>query len=104
MHVGTPPRLTPVGVGLKRNAGRTRRVRFNYPQQSVLLIPLATSDAGALWGALDRSGHGTRICRLAQSTGFCWPAVSERISMRQPVSLLASRAFWPSLPMAKDSW
>ena len=24
--------------------------------------------------------------------------------MRQPVSLAARRAFWPSLPMARDSW
>ena len=30
-------------------------------------------------------------------------AVSERMSMRQPVSRAASRAFWPSRPMASDS-
>ena len=30
----------------------------------------------------------------------CWLLMS----MRQPVSLLARRAFWPSLPMASDSW
>jgi len=29
---------------------------------------------------------------------------SERMSMRQPVSFAASRAFCPSLPMASDSW
>ena len=31
-------------------------------------------------------------------------SVSERMSMRQPVSLAASRAFCPSLPMARESW
>ncbi len=31
-------------------------------------------------------------------------SVSERMSMRQPVSRAASRAFCPSLPMANDSW
>ena len=31
-------------------------------------------------------------------------APSERMSMRQPVSRAASRAFWPSLPMASESW
>ena len=31
-------------------------------------------------------------------------AASLRISMRQPVSLAASRAFWPSLPIASESW
>ena len=30
-------------------------------------------------------------------------AVSERMSIRQPVSRAASRAFWPSRPMASDS-
>ena len=31
-------------------------------------------------------------------------AVSERMSIRQPVSRAASRAFCPSRPMASDSW
>jgi hypothetical protein len=29
---------------------------------------------------------------------------SDLMSMRQPVSLAASRAFCPSLPIASDSW
>ena len=29
---------------------------------------------------------------------------SERMSIRQPVSRAARRAFWPSLPMASESW
>ena len=31
-------------------------------------------------------------------------SVSARMSMRQPVSFAARRAFWPSLPMARLSW
>jgi hypothetical protein len=31
-------------------------------------------------------------------------AASETMSIRQPVSFAARRAFWPSLPMASDSW
>src|SRR5919201_1772189 len=31
-------------------------------------------------------------------------SVSERMSTRQPVSRAARRAFWPSLPIASDSW
>ena len=33
-----------------------------------------------------------------------YPAVSGWISIFAPVSLAARRAFWPSLPMASDSW
>ena len=31
-------------------------------------------------------------------------SASERMSMRQVVSFAASRAFWPSLPIASESW
>lgn len=31
-------------------------------------------------------------------------AASETMSIRQPVSLAARRAFWPSLPIARESW
>jgi hypothetical protein len=34
----------------------------------------------------------------------CWISVSGRMSIRHPVSFAASRAFWPSLPIARDSW
>jgi hypothetical protein len=35
---------------------------------------------------------------------FSAGATSGRMSIRQPVSLAASRAFWPSLPIASDNW
>ncbi len=31
-------------------------------------------------------------------------STSGRMSIRQPVNRAASRAFWPSLPMASESW
>ena len=31
-------------------------------------------------------------------------SVSDRMSIRHPVSRAASRAFWPSRPMARESW
>lgn len=40
--------------------------------------------------------------RLRSASGDA--SVSGRMSMRQPVSRAARRAFWPSLPMASDSW
>ena len=36
--------------------------------------------------------------------GSAETAASDLMSMRQPVSLAASLAFWPSLPIASDSW
>ena len=42
---------------------------------------------------------GTSAVSSSTSSG----AMSDRMSMRQPVSRAARRAFWPSLPMARDS-
>jgi hypothetical protein len=41
----------------------------------------------------------------AAAPGACGStAVSDRMSIRQPVSFAANRAFWPSLPIASESW
>jgi hypothetical protein len=50
----------------------------------------APGDAAASGGTGDSGGSGG------------W--ASERMSIRHPVSLAASRAFCPSLPIARDSW
>ena len=47
-------------------------------------------------GAGGQAGTAAYLSRLT--------AASEAMSIRQPVSLAASRAFWPSLPMARESW
>ena len=51
----------------------------------------------------------TRVSHLKTADGYSdlgrahAGAVSDRMSMRQPVSRAASRAFWPSRPIASDS-
>ncbi len=45
------------------------------------------------------SGRHLRVCACQADT-----SVSGRMSMRQPVRRAASRAFWPSLPIASDNW
>ena len=45
---------------------------------------------------------GARPTQLA--SGVSGAAASLRMSMRHPVSRAANRAFWPSLPIASDSW
>jgi hypothetical protein len=46
--------------------------------------------------------QGRPPVRAGQASGV--GASSDRMSMRQPVRRAARRAFWPSLPMASDSW
>lgn len=46
-------------------------------------------------------GSGPRSSSATSSAGT---SASDRMSMRQPVSFAARRAFWPSLPIASDSW
>ena len=49
--------------------------------------------------------HVVRNVHRAYERGWVgFGAVSERMSMRQPVSRAAKRAFWPSRPMASDNW
>ena len=63
------------------------------------------------------SAHRLRAATAARSACWCrvralarprylpvLTAASETMSIRHPVSLAARRAFWPSLPMARESW
>ncbi len=80
------PKSTP-SAGLRLRAG-------TWPTgEPGLLGNLAYSGACVTGPA----GEGT----AGQSAGT---AASDLMSMRQPVSLAASLAFWPSLPIASDSW
>ena len=56
---------------------------------------------GAAYGALP---GGAASALAPDGSGSPGPAVSLRMSMRQPVSRAASRAFCPSRPIASDSW
>jgi hypothetical protein len=75
----------------------------------------APSGAGRTWPygpcsphrcAVEPRGHHIPAYRVDASTepaaSSAW--VSGRMSIRHPVSLAASRAFCPSLPIARDNW
>lgn len=49
------------------------------------------------------SGPADRPCGYALAA-WAGLAASETMSIRQPVSFAARRAFWPSLPIASESW
>jgi hypothetical protein len=84
------------------------------PAPAPLLSPRVSTPASATgpWPApTHRAGmpSGEDANGIRQPWGPCEPcepatSVSGRMSMRQPVSLAARRAFWPSLPMARLSW
>jgi hypothetical protein len=86
MDVRPPPWLLPTTVRLRNSVPR------DDSQQPVLRATRPAADAGA-----DRVAHPGAGAGAAAS-------VSGRMSMRQPVSRAASRAFWPSRPIASESW
>ena len=55
-------------------------------------------------GLHQSTAYGRRGASSALVGACAVPSVSGRMSIRQPVSFAASRAFWPSRPMASDSW
>jgi hypothetical protein len=86
----------PVTVpGARAEVHRQRRPgnRVAYQASAAASAAGAVSPAGAV-SAAEVRGAGADAPT----------APSERMSIRQPVSRAASRAFWPSLPMASDSW
>lgn len=99
------PICTCRGSGGRHGTG-TAEANGHRPLGAVVSIlapsaPLPRNDAGGRRPPGPGSGAGTRprrsyLPRLSTA--------SETMSIRQPVSLAASRAFWPSLPMARDSW
>jgi hypothetical protein len=60
--------------------------------------------AGAQSGRYDPLYPDGGVCRTGASAGRPPASVSGRMSMRHPVSLAASLAFWPSRPIARESW
>jgi hypothetical protein len=93
----------------------------HHPQQDALLVaspapharPHRTRDGtrDALGATCAVIGEPDPWSSTRQSSAPCHEAgpgtssaVSDRMSIFQPVSLAASRAFCPSLPIASDSW
>lgn len=109
VHVSTATRQPSSGIW-----DDPARLRHD-PDERRRIVPDPTSHAHAQepdWGDRRRVYSSSH---LAQSTdaagGTSEPraagsatAVSGRMSMRHPVSRAASRAFWPSRPMASDNW
>ena len=81
------------GCWVMRRAGSTEPAAGDGPAPAAGKIPPAGS------GAIPPAGSGA-----AGPAGLPAGSRSGRMSIRQPVSLAASRAFWPSLPIASDSW
>ena len=89
-HDGTVAGHDPQQLGRGRaprqpDAGADRRAQAG---------PVPPGAAGSADGAAAAPGAPAAVTR----------STSGRMSIRQPVSRAASRAFWPSLPMASDSW
>jgi len=88
-----------------------------HPQQIGRTGPFPTPDTGTLLNllrarvcSLDHCSSGCgddSVDRPRDQSTFSSPrvtSVSGRMSIRQPVSRAARRAFCPSLPMARESW
>ncbi len=76
-------------------------------QTLMILPPRAPSPAGGLTPLVANDATaagipGRRAHAYGADCSLC--SVSGRMSIRQPVSRAASRAFCPSLPIASDSW
>lgn len=118
VHPGSTPRPIRPRIGLDRRTSR------DHSQQGSARCPLPTAQAGAKgfmphprrvrlarWRGAHASasgaepGPGPDADCDAGSVAASGPstATSGRISMRHPVNRAASRAFWPSRPIASDS-
>src|SRR5699024_5641506 len=68
---------------------------------------LSVTDAQAVLStgeACDTPPHRDSQASGASGDSGASGSSSVRISIFQPVSFAASRAFWPSLPMARENW
>lgn len=93
-------RPTGPGPANAAEARQSARIPDVSPVPSSLAPRPRTPETGCAASAAETSGASRRLNRYSAFAG----AASETISIRQPVSLAASRAFWPSLPIANESW
>lgn len=95
VHVGTTTREPPARIGDNTALDR------HHAQQVSHGRPAPASHAQALRGRRIRpTGLAHATPSLSSPVGWA----SLRMSIRHPVSRAASRAFCPSLPMARESW
>ena len=92
--------------------GHTRDMLFgsrgHYSHKSTVSARLASRPEACDQASEDGTAAARRTRRPTRGpdtySGAAGTAASDLISMRQPVSLAASLAFCPSLPIASDSW
>lgn len=97
MLIGVQARATAgEASGRVESDGTVRRVP-DHSQQVIARGPLSTTDTGT-----DRAvtHAGTTPAHVTTTQA----SLSGRMSIRQPVSRAASRAFCPSRPIARESW
>jgi hypothetical protein len=59
---------------------------------------------GQVYRVAESAAPATLSGAPVAGSGAAAGAVSDTMSIFQPVSRAASRAFWPSLPIASESW
>lgn len=111
MQPGAAPRSAALGV---EDHGRAvLPLPENHPQEGRPAIRPTAPDArshrapgpeSSPVGPHQSTAYAGSGVSAAPAEAGAAPSVSDRMSMRQPVSLAASRAFWPSRPMARESW
>ena len=86
--------------------GEARIAPLRAVDTSVVTVPDTAGPTGRLrvLAAGVPTPGGTGVCAGPPPRCSSANCVSDLMSIRQPVSRAASRAFWPSLPMASDSW
>ena len=95
---------TPAGQPVRR-VWHDSTVPGHHPQQLGRRSAPAAAHAGADLRAQAGSSAGAGAdAGAGAGAGTASRATSGRMSIRQPVRRAARRAFWPSLPMASDSW
>jgi hypothetical protein len=108
---GAAPRTTALGVG-ENDGTAVLPLSENHSQEDRPAIRPAAPDARSHGtGGPESSPVGSHQSNAYAGSAASPPpvggwlgTVSGRMSMRHPVSLAASRAFCPSLPMARESW
>ena len=106
------PRLFGAVPGGRRGSGgRPRRRGVVVRLLVVRLADLFGRLVRCLDGLLPSAESGLPYSSIRPASSASWKARcssanwdSDLMSMRQPVSRAARRAFWPSRPMASDSW
>jgi hypothetical protein len=86
-------------AGTQRSADMRQRGRSAICGQ---VYRVAESAASAIFPAVPASGAGGTAAGAGGTAAA--GAVSGTMSIFHPVSRAASRAFWPSLPIASESW